>query len=186
MTAPEPLPLADAVLVVGALSALTKATKDGDATARGILAADYLSEGDRITIRHPETGAKLGTVSVSEPKPVAEVVDEAALTAYAAETLDGQPVGTIEGVDLARLDDVLDVLSTHAPDLITRTPVLATWARKQLLDGAAATGDPIPGVEVRTKAGHATVRHEPTALDAYRALMASGRVDPLRELPAAS
>lgn len=176
---------ADAVLLVGLLSAISKATTDADKQARTVIAADYLSEGDRVTIRHPETRAKLGTVSVTEPKPVAEVEDEDALTAHAAEVLDNA-VGTVEGVDLSQLDEVLDVLSTHAPHLISRTPMLATWARKQLLDQAATDGEPIPGVVVRMKRGHAAVRHEPGALDAYRALIAAGQLDPLRELPAAS
>jgi len=186
--APDPLTIAQAGRIVGAVSAYAKAAAAAEKNAREIIARDYLTEGDRITIRDPRDGTKLGTVSVSEPKAVAEVDDEEALLDY-IEHQHPEAMSTVRSVrdDPAARRVLQLVLAQHAPSLLNPPRrVAADWARAEVLGKAAASGDPIPGVSIRTKRGHATVRPAPGSLEKYRELVASGVVDPLRELPVAA
>lgn len=185
-TAP-PLTLAEAVLVVGAVSAYAKAVAAAEKTAREIIAREYLSEGARMPIRDPRDGAKLGTVTITDPTPVAEVDDEEALLDYIADQYP-EAVSSEQTIRPgAAMAVALDLLAKHAPYLLTRPRrVAADWARAEVLGKAAASGNPVPGVSVRTKRGHATVRPAEGSLEKYRELVAAGQVDPLRELPAAA
>lgn len=185
-TAP-PLTLAEAVLVVGAVSAYAKAVAAAEKTAREIIAREYLSEGARMPIRDPRDGAKLGTVTITDPTPVAEVDDEEALLDYIADQYP-EAVSSEQTIRPgAAMAVALDLLAKHAPNLLTRPRrVAADWARAEVLGKAAASGNPVPGVSVRTKRGHATVRPAGGSLEKYRELVAAGVVDPLRELPASA
>lgn len=181
-----PLPLADALLVVGAVSAYAKAAKGAEAAARDTIARDYLTHGDRMTIRDPRTSAKLGTVSITDPQAVADVDDEQALLDYIAhehpEAIDWEQTIRPETIGVA-----VAVLAEHAPELLTAPRrVAADWARAEALKLAADSGEPIPGVAIRMKRGHAMIRHEKDATDRYRELVAAGTVDPLLALPAAA
>lgn len=179
----EPLTIAEAVLVVGAVSAYAKAADAAEKAARAIIAREYLTEGDRITIRDPRDGTKLGTVSVSEPKAVAEIDDKEALLDYIAHQ-HPEAVSSKQTIRPAAMAIALGLLAKHAPNLLTRPQrVAADWAVAEVLNKAAASGDPVPGVSVRTKRGHATVRPAEGSLEKYRELVAAGQVDPLRELP---
>jgi hypothetical protein len=175
-----------AVLATGAASAIAKVAASTEAAARAALAEHYdLDEGDGITIRHPDTRAKLGKVTRSDPKPVAEVFSESALLEHGTkENPDGvASLFTVTGDP----DDVVAVLLKHAPQLVTESTELRDWYRKELLASAVA-GEAIPGVAVRTKPGVVSVTHAEGSLDQYRALMAAGQLDPLAplttELPA--
>ncbi|MEJ2886106.1 hypothetical protein [Actinomycetospora aeridis] len=181
-----PVPLADALLVVDAVSAYAKAAKTAETEARDRIATDYLTQGDRMTIRDPRTNAKLGTVSITDPQAVAEVDDEEALLDYIAHE-HPEAIDWTRTVRPETIGTAVAVLAEHAPELLTpprRTA--ADWARAEALKLAADSGEPIPEVAVRMKRGHAMVRHERDSLDRYRELVAAGTVDPLRALPAAS
>lgn len=188
-TAP-PLTLAEAVLAVGAVYAYAKDATAKEKTAREIIAREYLSEGARMPIRDPRDGAKLGTVTVTDPTPVAEVDDEEALLDYIADQYP-EAMSTVreivnDGRGYAHAQ-IFELLAEHAPHLLQAPQrVAADWARAEVLGKAAASGNPVPGVSVRTKRGHATVRPADGALERYRELVASGVVDPLRELPVAA
>lgn len=176
---------ADAALVLGVLRAWSELTKKAYDQAREIIAADYMGEGDRVTIRDPRNRDKLGTVSVTDPTPIAEVDDEDAFTAYVAGFHpDGmEPVRHV--IRPERMAEVVRLLHEHAPHLLAETETaVKPWQRKTLLDQAAATGEPIPGVVVRTKRGHASVRLAAGAVDVFRELVAAGLVDPTAPLPA--
>ncbi len=186
-TTPPPVTTAHAALVVGAVTAYAKAAKTHEAEAKRILAADYMAEGDRSTIRHPTTGAKLGTVSITEPTPVAEVDDEDAFFAHVVDTHGASAVVTEQTVATDRIDEVIDVLAQHAPHLLADpTGEVLPGTRKAILEQVAATGNLVPGVSVHSKRGHAVVRLEKGSLDVFRELVGAGVVDPLAELPAAA
>src|ERR1044072_2334795 len=48
--------------------------------------AEVLGAGDRVMVRSPLDGTKLGPVTASDPKPVASVVDDPALLAWTEAT----------------------------------------------------------------------------------------------------
>ncbi|MDL5159472.1 hypothetical protein [Actinomycetospora termitidis] len=181
--------LPTAVLVVGAVSAYAKAAAAQEKAAKLILTEHYLPEGARMPILNPVTKAKLGTLTVTEPSPKAEVDDEEAfldhLESHYPEAVEEVVTGLRRPMTPADVAKLHAVLREHAPDLL-RPPerVAADWARNEVLRHAEATNEPVPGVSVHTRRGHVSIRPVAGALDAYRALVASGHVDPLAELPA--
>ncbi|MDO5535881.1 MAG: hypothetical protein Q4F65_14690 [Propionibacteriaceae bacterium] len=85
----------------------------------------------------------LGSVSLPPLKSKAQVVDDEAFAAHCA-TVDGATVAvSITGP----MEEVLAVLDEHAPHLIGEKTYLPDWLIEQELK-AAASGKPVPGVEL--------------------------------------
>lgn len=169
------------------LLAVLQTAKDGAAAnykdGQAIGAAQYFTPGDRFTIKDPVTGAKVGSLSMTDPNPKATITDRDAFTDYMAEEKPDS-VDVVESIDPDRLDEAYDVLRKHAPDLLVTTTVVRDQYEKAELEHAAATDTPLPGVEVRTPTGTVTVRLSREGKDLIRGQIAAGSIDALRPLPA--
>lgn len=173
----------DAGFILAVLQVAQEGAKTNYDKGRVIGAEQYFAPGDRITIKDPLTGAKLGTAGMTDPDPKATVEDRDLFTAYMAEE-DPDSITTTEGIDPERFDDAMDVLRQHAPHLLVTTEHVRVQHEKAVLDKAAATGDPVPGVEVRKPAGVVNVRLSKDGKDAIRQQISDGSLDALRALPA--
>lgn len=179
----QPLDQRHAAFVLAVLQTVKDEAAARYKAAQQIAAEHYFQPGDRLTAKDLASGDKLGSVSMTDPSRKATVEDRDAFTAYMAEE-DPDSVVTSEAIDPDRLDEAYDVLRKHAPDLLVQTTVVRVQHEKAALDHAAATGDPIPGVEVRQPLGVVTARISREGKELIRAQIAAGQVDALRELPA--
>lgn len=172
---------ADPMLPVAVLKVLSAHTKDRYEKAREE-AEGQLGQGDRHIVRSPLDGTKLGAVYMTDPKPVAAIVDEQALTEWMAEHYKTRVESTYDIVGSER--EVLDVLFEHAPRLLKRRTRLTVAARKELLSEAVKLGQvvgpggeaEVPGVEVRQTEGYVACKPTDDALLAVYELVTSGRV----------
>jgi hypothetical protein len=146
-------------------------------------AEHYFTPGDRLTIKDPVSGAKVGTAGMTDPDAKATITDPDLFAAYMAAE-DPDSVTTSESIDPERLDEAYDVLRRHAPDLLVTTSHVRVQYEKAVLDQAAKTGDPVPGVEVRKPVGVVNVRLSTEGKELIRELIANGDIDALRALPA--
>lgn len=115
-----------------------------------------MEPGQRMPVKSPIDGTKLGTVSMSDPKPTARISDRGAFTAWAEQSYpddvewDFEIVGTHE--------QVAALLYEHAPELVKRVAKVTPRLLKTVLEGSSQFGDPvgpsgeldIPGVVVET------------------------------------
>lgn len=141
--------------------------------------ADQLEPGTKMTARSPLTGAKLGSVWVTDPDPAATVTDRTALDAWIAATYPEKTRETI--TDTA---EALAVLREHAPELIgTEVP---DWARAEVTRASDAAGAPVgpggeldvPGVELRDKKPTVSQKAAAGAGDEIESLVRAGYIDP--------
>lgn len=136
-----------------------------------------LNKGDKKTA-HTPAGDKLGTVSVSDPEPKAEVVDveqfEAWIREHHADDLD-----VVFGFGPA--DVVAAVLAEHAPDLLTRETAIPTWLRANCL--RLAVNRDIPGTRKVRPVGVVSIRPNALAEEIVRELLAGSAI-PLVEIEA--
>jgi hypothetical protein len=140
------------------------------------LAAEQYPKGASIPARTDED-VKLGRVTKSDPKPVAEVVDADALSAHIRAHFPDKLDSVIE---LADLGEVLPVLQAAGrDDLFTMTESVPEWLVKQLLSAAVA-GQSIPGVRVRRPEGVVSARAEFAAETVVRQLLNAGPVPLIR------
>lgn len=167
--------------------AVLQTVRDGAAAqykdAQQIAARDHFTPGDRLNAVDPASGKKVGTTSMTDPGPKATITDREAFAAYMAEE-DPEAVEESVSIHPGSWHEVWKVLERHAPDLIERSLHVKDWAEKAALDKAAATGDPVPGVEVRQPLGTVTVRLSTEGKEHIRAQIADGSIDALRALPA--
>lgn len=172
----------DPYLPVAVLKVLSAHTKERYEQAR-IDAHSDLGAGDRRIVRSPLDGAKIGAVYMTDPKPVAVVIDEDALLAWLAEHEYADQYETVTTVD-ASDPRVLDVLFTHAPDLIRSKRRVKPEARRDLLERAARLGAAIgpsdeldvPGIQVRRGESYVACKPDDDGLLAVYELINSGRV----------
>lgn len=136
----------DPLLPVAVLKTLSAHTKERYDQARADAAGD-LGPGDRRIVRSPLDNAKLGAVYMTDPKPVAVVTDEPALTEWMVEhyKADTESTYDISGTT----EQVIQVLFEHAPELLKPRLKLRQSARQRLLADAVSLGQPVgPGGEV--------------------------------------
>jgi hypothetical protein len=157
-------------------------------------AAAEMHRGDRVIARSPLDDAKIGAVSMSDPKAAATVTDSAALLEWMAEHY---PDTVTTGYEVAASDhELVGLLFEHAPHLLRRVRKLDPKAVAEIRRYSAAVGTPIgpsgeadiPGVTVTIPAPVVSCRpDESTALPAVIALVRAGRLGldgSLRELEA--
>lgn len=182
--APAVLDQRTAAFVLAVLDVVAKGSADTLREARTIAARDYFTQGDRLTVRDLDTGEKLGTVSMSDPDPKAEIVDRDAFVAHMAATFPA----VVDEVTVLRdgvENDAMDVLREHAPHLLeTRQQVTVQGEKAALELATRPDSDPIPGVEVRWPRGVVSTRLSTDGRALIRARIAAGSVDALRALPA--
>lgn len=124
---------------------------------------------------------KLGKVSKSDPKPVADVVDRKALDEHIRAEYADKLESRVELGDIAQIIPVL--LDAGRTDLFTEVEVIPDYLYG-LAKAAAIKGKPVPGVEVRTPPGTVSARAEVAAQQEVRRLLSGARVPLLRELEA--
>ncbi|HEX3778482.1 MAG TPA: hypothetical protein VHX38_02365 [Pseudonocardiaceae bacterium] len=172
---------ADVMLTVAVLKVLSAHTKERYEQARDEALAE-LGQGDRRIVRSPLDGTKLGAVYMTDPKPVAAITDEKALTDWMSTTY---PTRVESSYQIVGSDaEVIDILFQHAPRLLKRTTRLTTEARKELMTEAVRIGQPVgpggevdvPGVEVRQTEGYVACKPTEDALLSVYELVRSGRV----------
>lgn len=135
-------------------------------------ARDLMRKGDSLTCWSPlDATKKLLRTSMSNPKPVARVVDEAALDEWIRETYPDK-VDTRETV-VGTEAEVVKVLRKHAPRLLAKQTVVPGWAVNELLTRSKGAGEPVgfggecgedapPGIEVTVPAGVLSVTVDKT------------------------
>lgn len=144
------------------------------------VAADQFPKGAAIPAR-TDDDLKLGKVSKSDPKPVAEVVDRAALDDYIRTVYADKLESRIELGDVAQILPVL--LDAGRTDLFTEVEVIPDYLYG-LAKAAAVKGKAVPGVEVKSPPGVVSARREIAAETEVRRLLSGARVPLLRELEA--
>jgi hypothetical protein len=116
---------------------------------------------------------KLGKVSKTDPKPVAKVVDKAALEEWLRAEY---PDKLDTRIELADMGELLAFLTDSGrTDLFTEVQVVPEHLLKQA-EALAVRGRPIPGIEVRRPAGVLQVRTEIAAEYVVRHMLADSPV----------
>lgn len=147
-------------------------------------AADGLEPGDKKAPRLG--GAKIGTVTLSDPDPEPVIVNTRELDEWIEQRRpdlvpaeDGYPQ-----IDTSRIAEVVEILSRYAPYLLLPAEVkgIPEWARAQAMRDAVTDGEVPPGVELRAKSPVLSVRPNADASIVARRVLASSQ---LLELEAA-
>ena len=144
------------------------------------IASDQFPKGAAIPARTGDD-VKLGKVSKSDPKPVAEVVDRDELDDYIRAEYADKLESRIELGDIAQILPVL--LDAGRTDLFTEVEVIPDYLYG-LAKAAAIKGKSVPGVEVKSPPGVVSARAELAAEQEVRRLLSGARVPLLRELEA--
>ena len=168
---------------VASLKVVSDFTKERYDQARGEV-GKVMQAGDRLMARSPIDGTKMGPVTKSDPKPVAKIVDEAALTewmsAYYPDTL-------VAGYELAATEnEVVQVLFEHAPHLLKHRKRIKPEVLAEIKRESAAMGCPIgpggevdlPGIAIDTPEPVVSCKPDPaTALLVVQQLFREGRLE---------
>lgn len=141
-------------------------------------AADELEPGDKKAPRLG--GAKIGTVSLSDPDPEPVIVNTRELDEWIEQRRpDLVPAGDgYPQVDTSRIAEVVEILSRYAPYLLlpaTETGI-PEWARAQAVRDAVTDGEVPPGVELRAKSPVLSVRPNADATIVARRVLASSQL----------
>lgn len=134
--------------------------------------ADRMARGDRLTARDGAT--KLGSVSLSDPKPVAAVTDEDAFRDYLTVKYGDEVTTTVVLGDVAEIAAALQ--DAGHEDLFTVVEVVPDWVRENALRDALVPGATVPGVAVTVPDPVLTTRTEQAAVDAVKAAITSSGV----------
>ncbi|UPH40841.1 hypothetical protein MWT96_20455 [Prescottella equi] len=137
--------------------------------AKGEL-AERMARGDRLTAR--DGASKLGSVSLSDPKPVATVSDEAAFRDYMSVKYGDEAQAQVELGDAAEICAVL--ADTGHEDLFSVREVFPDWVRENALRDALVRE--VPGVTVTTPAGVLSACTEEAAVEAVKSAISSSGV----------
>lgn len=177
----------------------TKAMADATAARMATLrkaAPTFFEGGDRLAVNSPLTEARLGTVTATDPKPEARIVDRDAFN-DSMRTLWPEACQTVTVLSDA-VDEIAEVLRVHAPHLVTDELQPAEWAVAAVLKLSATAGQPVgpngefdpapKGVEVRIADSVIQIRLDKNTnvVDEVRKLWQASKVNPVGELPAAS
>lgn len=164
---------------------LNKRTKAGSDAARHT-AGENLSPGDSLTVRSVLDGTRYARVTMTDPKPVARVVDRDAVEGWAIDHDYGDKlVGRTEIV--GPMSEVIAVLRQHAPHLVDEVHSLPDWALHELRVRSEEAGEPVgwggemgehapPGIEVSTPRGVIQVRLESAVERVVADYLAAGRI----------
>lgn len=171
----------DPLLPVAVLKVISEHTAERYKQVRAD-ATESLGQGDRRIVRSPLDGTKLGAVYMTDPKPVASIGDEKALTDWMATTYPDRVESRYEIVGSEA--EVIGALFEHAPRLLKRVTRLKSAARKELLSDATKLGQPVgpsgeadvPGLVVQQTDGYVACKPTDDALLAVYELITSGRV----------
>jgi hypothetical protein len=144
------------------------------------LASEQLMKGESIPAR-TDDDRKLGGISKSDPKPVAEIVDRDELDAWLRDQYPDKLEVSLELGDLGEIAAILKDLGRD--DLYTVVHEIPDHLRTDAL-AAAKNGKPIPGIAVRRPDGVVSARAEVAAQHMVRQLLSSTRVPLLRGIEA--
>lgn len=178
--------MTDEVLRTAALKVVADYAQSCYNQARAEMAAT-MEKGDRLTARSPLDGSKLGSVSKTDPKPVALITDEKAFTEW---MLANYPDSVAYDFDVIGGDqEVKAVLFEHAPELLRRKTIPSPELVKRIRHDSIQLGTPIgpngeaeiDGLEVKIPEGDVRCRPEEGALVAVIELFRAGRLS-LEEL----
>lgn len=168
---------------VAALKVVSDFTKARYDEARGEVSA-VMAAGDRLMARSPIDGTKIGPVVKTDPKPVAKVVDEAALTEWMGEHY---PENVKAGYEIAATDgEIEQVLFEHAPHLLKHRRRIKPEVVAEIKRESAAMGCPIgpggevdlPGIAIDTPDPVVSCKPDPvTALAVVQQLFREGRLE---------
>lgn len=172
------------VLKVAALKVI-KDHADAAYDAARVEISKAMERGDRLQA-HCSTGdrLKLGAVYKTNPKPVADIVDGAALLSWFQEEYPEHV--DVEYEVTATPDELVEVLFAHAPHLLRERQRVNPDVLRKLRTDSATFGKPIgpgaeldvPGVSVTTAPGVVGCKPEPeTALPAVIELIRTGQLD---------
>ncbi|MGW4128007.1 hypothetical protein [Amycolatopsis japonica] len=131
----------DPVLLVAALRVLADYTRECYNAAKVDQAA-RMHRGDRLTARSPlEGGRKIAALSVTDPKPVTQIRDRAAFTAWVKKNYPDavKRTRTISGSE----DEVVKVLFAHAPHLLRREVAVDPEFEREIKQASAGLGAPL-------------------------------------------
>lgn len=136
------------------------------------IADEQFAKGTSIPAR-TTADEKLGRVTKSDPKPVADVVDADALDKWLRTEYTDQLISTSELADLGEVAAAL--VDAGRGDLI-RTMTTVPAHLVGLAKTRALRGEAVPGVAVRTPRGTVSARTERAAVDTVRQLLAGSPV----------
>lgn len=136
----------DVILKVAALKAISAFTTERYNEARQE-AAKVMQRGDRRIARSPLDEAKVGAVSMSDPKATARVSDLTAITDWLTENY---PEHIHSGYEVNATDEqVMRVLFEHAPHMLRKVKRAKPEVLSDLTKTAAVVGKPVgPGGEM--------------------------------------
>lgn len=134
--------------------------------------ASRMAKGDRVTARSGDV--KLGSMSLSDPKPVAKVTDNAAFEDYLSIKYGDEAERTV------RLGDPAEICAALADagrdDLFEVVETFPAWVRKAGVDDALIPGRTVPGVTVTVPPGVLSVRTADAAVEAVKSAISSSGV----------
>lgn len=168
-------------LKVGALKAIKDFVETAYDEARAEIAAT-MKRGDKLTARSPIDDTKIGSVTLTDPKRVADVSNMAALVAWLTEHYPDL-VSTTYEVN-ATAEQVRALVFEHHPEWLTQKTRVDPRAVAMIRERSAAAGEPIgptgeldvPGVVVNTPDPVVTCRPAPGALDIVANLIRADRI----------
>ncbi len=185
----------DLVLKVAALKVISAFTAERYDEARREIAT-VMERGDRKIARSPIDNSKIGAITLSDPKPTAQVTDLNALTAWLAEHY---PDSLVMAYEVCGSEEqVRRVLFEHAPEMLRKVKKVRPGDLLDLRQTAAMVGRPMgpggevdmPGITVGTPSP--VVSCKPDDANALAAILALLQADRLQldgtvrtELPAA-
>lgn len=162
---------ADLAYKIVMLKTLADLVLDEFKKAKAVM-GEQIARGESIPARTPDD-RKLGRVTKSDPKPVAEVTDQAALEEWLRTEY---PDKVEHRVSLGRVDEILPILiDADRKDLFTETEVIPDYLVGQA-KALAARGRPIPGITVRPGKPNVSATSELAAEYAVRDLLSGARV----------
>lgn len=145
---------------------------EGELTKAKRLAALQFSKGMSVAARS-EDDVKLGKVAMTDPKPVAAIVDEEQLAKHIFQTRPDECVTSVTLGDPAQIVPIL--IDAGRTDLFDGIETIPDWLFQEM-EAQALAGTAVPGIEVRVPAGYITVRVEQAAKDAARELLAAAPI----------
>ncbi|WP_027946569.1 hypothetical protein [Amycolatopsis taiwanensis] len=156
--------------------------------ARAEIAA-RMERGDRLTAVTAD-GVKIGAVSKKDPKPLALVVDAAALREWIAEYYPERLIEDlvfVEGAD----EEIKEVLLVHAPHLVRQVrkadpdivrAILTESSKRGFVVGPGGEAE-VPGVEVQAREGVVACLPTDDAMPAVVQMLDRGEIDLFDVLP---
>lgn len=167
-------------LATAVLAELGKRVKALEKQHRGSIES-LLDKGDRVSVRSPLDGSKIGTVSMTDPAPKARVSDQAALDGWVSERY---PEKVVVSEDITDARAAVEVLRQHAPHLLAEVRYVPDWAVGEVLRASEQAGAPVgpggevevPGVEVEPQPGRLQYRPGKEAAELVEQLVQAGMV----------